>query len=158
MKTPLGTEVDIGAGHIVLNGFPALCERGTAPLPIFQAHVCCGHGRPSQLLLSSCNLIMAALWNRAGHYIFILWFLSSIYLSSFPRLISPAAHWMSTIIPHKVLPYCEFRMQVWNVLHAARWKYRTQKVAKNRHLGTIAQLCQAISSQLWHVLTIGKTC
>ena len=26
---------------------------------------------------------------------------------------------------------CEFTMQVWNVLHAARWKYRTQKIAKN---------------------------
>jgi len=22
---------------------------------------------------------------------------------------------------------CDFKMQVWNVLHAARWKYRTQK-------------------------------
>jgi len=32
MKTPLGTEVDIDAGHIVLDGFPALHERGTAPL------------------------------------------------------------------------------------------------------------------------------
>jgi len=31
MKTPLGTEVDIGVGHIVLDGFPALRERGTAP-------------------------------------------------------------------------------------------------------------------------------
>ena len=33
MKTPLGTEVDIGAGHIVglSDGFPALRERGTAP-------------------------------------------------------------------------------------------------------------------------------
>ena len=31
-----------------------------------------------------------------------------------------------------------------------------KKVAKNRHLGTIAQLCRAISSQLRHVLTIGK--
>ena len=30
------------------------------------------------------------------------------------------------------------------------------KVAKNRHLGTIAQLCQAISSQLRHLSTIGK--
>ena len=29
-------------------------------------------------------------------------------------------------------------------------------VAKNRHLGTIAQLCRAISSQIRHVLTIGK--
>jgi len=26
---------------------------------------------------------MAALWNRAGHYIFMLWFLSSIYLLFF---------------------------------------------------------------------------
>ena len=31
-----------------------------------------------------------------------------------------------------------------------------KKVAKNRHLGTIAQLCRAISSQLRHVSTIGK--
>ena len=47
-------------------------------------------------------------------------------------------------------------MQVWKVLHAARCKCRTQKVAKNRHLGTIPQLCLAISSQLRHVSTIGK--
>ena len=44
-------------------------------------------------------------------------------------------------------------MQVWNALHAARCKYRTQK---NRHLGTIAQLCRAITSQLRHVSTIKK--
>ena len=44
-------------------------------------------------------------------------------------------------------------MQVWNALQAARCKYRTQK---NRHFGTIAQLCRAISSQLRHVSTIGK--
>ena len=31
-----------------------------------------------------------------------------------------------------------------------------KKVAKNRHLGTIAQLCRAIPSQLRHVSTIGK--
>jgi len=42
------------------------------------------------------------------------------------------------------------------VLLAARCKYRTQKVAKNRHLGTIAQLRGAIYSQLRHVWTIGK--
>jgi len=32
-----------------------------------------------------------------------------------------------------------------------------KKVAKNRHLGTIAQLCQAISLQLRHISTIGKS-
>ena len=31
-----------------------------------------------------------------------------------------------------------------------------KKVAKNRHLGTIPQLCRAISSQLRHISTIGK--
>jgi len=38
-------------------------------------------------------LFMVALWNRADHYIFILWFLSFYLLSFFPRLISVAAHW-----------------------------------------------------------------
>ena len=45
---------------------------------------------------------------------------------------------------------------VWNVLHAPRWRYRTQKLRKNRHLRTIAQLCLAISSPLRHVPTVGK--
>jgi len=44
-------------------------------------------------------------------------------------------------------------MHVWNVLHAAHWKYRTQKIA------ILAHRCRAISSQLRHVSTIGKkTC
>jgi len=51
-------------------------------------------------------LVMAAeavLCNRAGHYIFALWFLSIFfYLLFFPRLISVAADWMSTI--HLVWP------------------------------------------------------
>ena len=46
------------------------------------------------------QLVMVALWNRADHYILMLWFLSSF----FPRLISAAAHWMSTILPHMVWP------------------------------------------------------
>ena len=55
----------------------------------------------------------------------------SFYLSFFiPRLISAASDWMPTILPYMVWPYCEFRMQVWNVLHAARWKYTTQKWCK----------------------------
>jgi len=43
-------------------------------------------------------------------------------------------------------------MHVSKVLHAARWKYRTPKI---RHMGTIAQLCRPVSSQLRHVSTIG---
>jgi len=40
------------------------------------------HWHP-QLPLHSFALIMAALWYRAGHYIFALWFLSFFYLSFF---------------------------------------------------------------------------
>ena len=56
MHTPLGTEVDHGTGHIVLDVVPAVRERGTAAPSLF-AHVYCGHGSPSQLLLSSCYFI-----------------------------------------------------------------------------------------------------
>jgi len=45
---------------------------------------------------------MAALWNRAGHYIFMLWFLSSIFV--FPCQFSAVGDWMSTILPHMVWP------------------------------------------------------
>ena len=48
----------------------------------------CGYGRHA--------------YSRCGHYIFALWFLSSIFF--IPRLISAVGDWM--------LPYCEFRMLV----------------------------------------------
>jgi len=41
------------------------------------------------------RLVMVALCNRADHYIFALWFLSSFFLSFFPRLISATVDWMS---------------------------------------------------------------
>jgi len=43
--------------------------------------------------------------------------------------------------------------------HAARGSLKIQdakKLAKIRHLGTIAQICRTISSQLRHISTIGK--
>ena len=45
---------------------------------------------------------MAALCNRAGRYIFALWFLSfCLYIFLFfPRLVSAATDWMSTILLH----------------------------------------------------------
>jgi len=119
---------------------------------------------------------MVALWNREDHYILPC---GLFLLSFFPRLISATTDWMSTIrrirgvtimryinlhftylltylLPHMMWRKWEFRMQVWNVLQVARWKYRTQKWCKNCHLSTIAQLCRAISSQLRHVPTIEK--
>jgi len=56
MKTPHGTEVDLGPGDIVLDGDPTPPRKGYSSSPVFSAHVNCGHGRPSQLLLSSCSL------------------------------------------------------------------------------------------------------
>jgi len=47
-------------------------------------------------------------------------------------------------------------MQVRNVLHAAPRKIQDPKIAKNYRLGTIPQICRAISSQLRHVSTVGK--
>jgi len=53
------------------------------------------------------------------------------------------------LVPHMVWPYSvnlECRSEMCCTRLAGNT--RTQKVAKNRHLGTIAQLCRAISSQL----------
>jgi len=56
MKTPLGTEIDLGPGHIVLDGVPAPAKGAQQPPPLFSAHAYCGHGHLPQLLLSSCRL------------------------------------------------------------------------------------------------------
>jgi len=57
------------------------------------------------VIYNASVLFIAALCNRAGHYIlpcgFYLLFLS-IYL--FPRLISAVADWMTTILTHMVWP------------------------------------------------------
>jgi len=97
-------------------------------------------------------MIMVALWNRADHYIFCpVVSYSFVYLFSSPSQIG-------------CLPY----FHTWCGLSAnLRCRSETcctrlarnagpKKVAKNRHLGTIAQLCRAISLQLRHVSTFGK--
>jgi len=79
---------------------------------------------------------MVTLCNRAGH---------------FPRLILAVYH-TST---HGV---ALVRIQNACVKCAAHGSLKIQD-AKNRHFGTIAQLCRAVSSQLRQVSTIGKkTC
>ena len=65
-------------------------------------------GFVSLFTLCICNccsgmLIMAALWNRAGHYIFALLFILSS--SFFSCLISAVADWMYIILPHMVWPW-----------------------------------------------------
>jgi len=86
----------------------------------------------SLMIVFTVTIIMATLCSRCGHYIFVLRFLSSFFI---PRLISAIADCMYTILLHMMWPWCEFRMQVWNVLHVACWKCRTQKIAKNSPSG-----------------------
>ena len=50
------TEVDLGPGHIVLDGDPAPPPQKGHSSPLFSADIYCGHGRTSQLLLSSCSV------------------------------------------------------------------------------------------------------
>ena len=49
---------------------------------------------------SSVTFVMVALCNRADH----IYFHAVVCSSFFPRLISAAADWMSTILPHMVWP------------------------------------------------------
>ena len=42
IKMPLGMELCLGAGHIVLDGDPALSPIKGETAPEFSAHVCCG--------------------------------------------------------------------------------------------------------------------
>ena len=106
------------------------------------------------IVLNRFGIIMVALWNRADHYVFMLLFVLS---SFFPRLILTEPPQIGC------LPY----FHTWRGL-SANLRCRSQtcctrlaentgrkKVAKNHHLGTIAQLCQASAAMSPpHVLTI----
>ena len=79
-------------------------------------------------LWTSCGIEQPITFSSSGFFLLLS---SSLFFS---RLFSAIADWMSTIVPHMVLwllSLCKFRMQVSNVLHAAHWRYRTQKIAKN---------------------------
>jgi len=104
---------------------------------------------------------MAAPWNTAGHYIFVLWFLlspSSFCVSS-PILSSGrlALPMWSAILLHMMRPTLR-RIYNAGLKCGARGsrKIGTQKSQKMCHLRTIAQICRAVSSQINHASTIGK--
>jgi len=101
---------------------------------------------------------MAALCNRAGHIYFHP--VISFYLLLFfiPRLISAATDWMSTIPYFYTWRGPSANLECRSEMCCMRLAANTgrKKVAKNRYLGTIAQTCRAISSQVRHVSTIGK--
>jgi len=82
------------------NSYGALLEntggKDILPFPVWRGAV-----MDSTKCCCSSWLFMVALCNRADHYIFILFLLSS---SFFPRLISAVGDWMFTILWHMVWP------------------------------------------------------
>jgi len=77
----------------------------------------------------------------------------------FSRLISAIADWMSAILPHMVWPYWKFKMQIWNLLHAARWKFMMQTVAKKSPSGHHrTTLSGYIFTTKLHINNRKKTC
>jgi len=111
-------------------------------------HGCCrGYSQPIGWY-STGIFMMAALWNRVGHYIFALWFLLSFFFLLLVFFSSPKLSGRRLDVyhtsTHMVWRECEFGMQVWNVLHAPRWKYRAQKWRKkspSRHHRTTLLGC-----------------
>ena len=69
IRMPLATEVDLGPGHIVLDGEPSPHpQKGQSSHPLFSSHVDCGQ---TVAHLSYCSaFVMAAMRCRCGHYIF----------------------------------------------------------------------------------------
>jgi len=96
-------------------------------------------------------LTMAALWNRAGHYVFVLWFLLFPLAYSQPSQIGclPYTHDVALVRIYDAGPKCTCCK--WLAENTGR-----KNSPKIRHLRTIAQLCRAISSQLRHASRIGK--
>ena len=84
--------------------------------------------------------------------------LLSFYLF-IPRLISAGADWMSAILPRMVW-HCGLsaNLECWSEICCTRLAGNAgpEKSPKIRQLGTIAQLCRAISSQLRHLSSIRK--
>jgi len=106
------------------------------------------------IVLQHSNIIMAGMHSRCGHFIFILWFLLLSFSSS-PNLSLRRLDVYHTSTHDVAL------VQISNagLKCAACGSLKIQDAKKSpkiRHLGTIAQLCRVVSSQLRHVSTIGK--
>ena len=96
---------------------------------------------------------MAALRSRCGHYIFCP------VSSSFFFFLAESQWSQSGCLPYfytwrGLSANLECRSETCCMRLAENSERKND--AKNRHLGTIAQLCRAISSQLRYVSTIGK--
>ena len=116
MKTPLGMEVDLGPGHIVLDGVPALSERGTAPPPSFRpmcnvatvAHLSywwalvltCHRGTSAGGKYRSASKLLIDIRMATGHWPFLMcWKLAHVVHSSRCDML-PGLHGHAVCITH----------------------------------------------------------
>jgi len=99
---------------------------------------------------------MAALRIADADIIFLPCGFFFFYLSFFPGLISAVADWMSTILAHVVGRNANLRCRSETCYTRLDANTGRKNSSKNRHLGTVAQFCRAISSQLRHISTTGK--
>jgi len=97
---------------------------------------------------------MAALRSRCGHYMFVLFF-----LSFFPFFLAKSQRSQTGCLPY-FHTWCGFSANLeWrSEMYCTRLAGNTvrKQSPKNCHLGTIAQICWAVSSQLRHVSTTEK--
>ena len=101
---------------------------------------------------------MAALCSRCGHYIFALWFLSSVFFFFYS---SPNLSGHRLVVYHtSTHGVASANLECGSEMYCTGLAGNTgcKNDAKNRYLRPIAQICPAVSSQLMHVSTIEKTC
>jgi len=82
---PLGTEVGLGPGDIVLDGNPAPSRKGVQQLQFFGLSLLWTNGRPSQQLLGSCNYSKCSRFYSCNLYTFnfcLLLYKSSLWLQN----------------------------------------------------------------------------
>ena len=103
-------------------------------------------------------LLLSSLWSPyvIGQtiYIFMLFLLSSFFISS-PNLSGRRLDVCHTSTHGVTLISANLRCRSETCCSRLAGNAGRKNVAKNRHLGTIPQLCRAISSQLRHVSAIG---
>jgi len=68
MKTPLGTEVDLGSGHIVLDGVPALEKGAQHPRPLFGPCLLW----PRSPISATAELLFTCIWYRVLSIVMML--------------------------------------------------------------------------------------
>ena len=104
---------------------------------------------------NAANVINLLLWLPCVADADIIFLPCGFFLLFFlPRLISAVADWMFTILH----TWCGLsaNLECRSEMYCTQLSENTG--CKNRHFGAIAQFCRAISSELRHVSTIGKTC